>query len=72
MVEDPDSPSPKRVPKYKAPDFMQKEIELWMRGRNELMLMQRNGHDDSPIQPVASVRPIHQIRAVTEINRTIR
>jgi hypothetical protein len=72
MVEDPDSPVPKRVPKYKAPDFMRKEIELWMRGRNETMLMRRNGDNDDPIEPVASVRPIHGIRAVTEINRTIR
>ena len=72
MVEDPDSPFPKRVPKYKAPGFMQKEIELWMRGRNETMLMRRNGDNDSPIEPVASVRSIHSVRAVTEINRTIR
>ena len=34
-MNDPDSPFPHRIPKYKAPDFMRKEIELFLRARNE-------------------------------------
>ena len=45
-LNDADSPFPKRIPKYKAPDFMQKEIELFLRARNETVLMRRNGDDD--------------------------
>lgn len=75
MIEDPDSPAPKRVPKYKAPDFMQKQIELWMSARNATIISRRNGNDDGPIQPIqaiTAIRPIHSIRGVTDINRTIR
>jgi hypothetical protein len=72
MVEDPDSPFPKRVPKYKAPDFMQKEIELFLRARNETVLVRRNGDDDAPIGRVAPVNGTYAVRGVSEINRQIR
>ena len=71
-IPDPDSPFPKRVPKYKAPDFMRKEMELFLRARNETVLMRRNGDDDTPIARVAPLSAVRLIRPVTEINRTIR
>jgi hypothetical protein len=75
MIEDPDSPAPKRVPKYKAPGFMQKEIALWMSARNATIISRRNGEDDGPIAPIqatSTIRPIHSTRGVIDINRTIR
>ena len=72
MVEDPDSPLPKRVPKYKAPDFMQKEMELFLRARNATVLVRRNGDDDAPIGRVSPVNGTYAVRGVSEINRQIR
>ena len=60
-----DSSDPARVPKYKAPDFMRKEMALFMNARMETMLNRRNGDSDTPIQPIA---PLSAVRAV----RTIR
>jgi hypothetical protein len=71
-IQDPDSPFPKRIPKYKAPDFMQKEIELFLRARNETVLMRRNGNDDAPIARITPLSAVRATRPVTEINRTIR
>ena len=65
-------PVPARVPKYKASNFMQKEIELFLRARNETVLMRRNGDDDAPITRVMPLAGIRSIRPVREINRTIR
>ena len=65
-------PSPARVPKYKAPDFMRKEIELFLRARNETVLMRRHGDNDLPVPPVTPLQGIRSIRPVREINRTIR
>jgi hypothetical protein len=70
--DDPTDPAAPRIPKYKAPDFMRKEIELFLRARNETVLMRRNGDDDAPIRPIAPLQGIHAVRPVREINRTIR
>jgi hypothetical protein len=63
---------PPRVPKYKAPDFMRKEIELFLRARNETLLMRRYGDNDEPVPAVGALRSVNAIRSVTEINRTVR
>jgi hypothetical protein len=60
-----DPADPARVPKYKAPDFMRKEMALFMNARMETMLNRRNGDSDTPIAPIA---PLSAVRAV----RTIR
>jgi hypothetical protein len=65
-------PVPGRVPKYKAPDFMRKEIELFLRARNETVLMRRYGDDDAPVPAVMPVQAIRSIYPVRETNRTIR
>ena len=65
-------PDPGRRPKYKAPDFMRKEIEFFHRARNETILMRRYGDNDAPVPAVGALRSVNAIRAVTEINRTIR
>jgi hypothetical protein len=69
QVPDPAAP---RVPKYKAPDFMRKEIELFLRARNETVLLRRYGDDDEPVAPVGPLRSVNAINSVTEINRHIR
>jgi hypothetical protein len=69
-----DSPPPvqPRIPKYKAPDFMRKEIELFLRARNETVLMRGYGDNDAPVPPVTPLRGVRSIRPVREINPTIR
>ena len=42
-----------RVPKYRAPDFMRKEIALFHQARNEARFLRRYGDDDDPIPPIA-------------------
>jgi hypothetical protein len=71
-IEEPDSPFPKRIPKYKAPDFMQKEMELFLRARNGTALVRRNGDDDAPIARISPLTGIRRIGRVSEINHTIR
>jgi hypothetical protein len=65
-------PIPARVPKYKAPDFMRKEIELFLRARNETILMRRHGDDDSPVPAVRPISAVRATRQVREINPTVR
>jgi len=59
-----------RVPKYKAPDFMRKEMGLWLRGRYESALMRRYGDDDAPIAPISPIQAIQPARPVGRIGRT--
>lgn len=56
-----------RVPKYKAPDFMRKEMALFFQTRMETRLIRRNGDSDTPIlavSPVAAVRAPRPIRPI--------
>ena len=71
-MSDEADPVPARVPKYKAPDFMRKEIELFLRARNETVLIRRHGDDDSPVPRVMPLEGIRSIRSVGEINSTTR
>jgi hypothetical protein len=72
MSDEAADPAPARVPKYKAPDFMRKEIELFLRARNETVLMRRYGDNDLPVPPVTPLQGIRSIRRVREINPTVR
>ena len=72
MSDEAADPVPARVPKYKAPDFMRKEIELFLRARNETVLMRRYGDNDAPVPPVTPMSAVRAIRPVREINPTIR
>jgi hypothetical protein len=72
MSDEAADPVPARVPKYKAPDFMRKEIELFLRARNEAVLMRRYGDNDAPVPPVTPLQGVRSIRPVREINPTIR
>jgi hypothetical protein len=72
MSDEAPDPIAPRVPKYKAPDFMRKEIELFLRARNETTLMRRYGDNDEPVPAVAPLLGTNAIRSVTEINRNIR
>jgi hypothetical protein len=55
-----------RIPKYRASDFMAKEIALFHRAREQTRLMRRYGDNDAP---VAAVMPIAAIRSVLPIPR---
>jgi hypothetical protein len=59
-----------RVPKYKAPDFMRKEMGLWLRGRYESALMRRYGDDDAPVRAISPIQGIQPVRPVGRIGRT--
>jgi len=62
-----DEPSDAPVPKYRAPDFMRKEIALFHQARMETRLMRRYGDNDlpvPPVMPVAAVRAIRPIRGI--------
>jgi len=72
MNDDTDPDAPARVPKYKAPDFMRKEMALFLRARNETAIMRRNGDDDSPVRPISAISSVRAIRPVIEINHLIR
>jgi hypothetical protein len=61
-----DDESAPRVPKYRAADFMAKEIALFHRARFETRLMRRYGDDDLP---VPAVMPIAAVRAVWPVQR---
>ncbi len=54
------------VPKYRAPDFMRKQIGLFYNARYQMRMLRRYGDDDAPIQPIA---PIAGVRAVREVRR---
>jgi hypothetical protein len=72
MTDEATDPAAPRVPKYKAPDFMRKEIELFHRARYATTLLRRYGDNDEPVPAVAPLLGINAIRSVTEINRNIR
>ncbi len=57
-------PAP-RVPKYRAPDFMAKQIALWGRARALTYGARRYGDNDAPvpaITPVGSIRSVRPVR----------
>lgn len=62
----PDDENAPRVPKYRAADFMAKEIALFHQARYETRLMRRYGDNDGP---VPAVLPIAAVRAVWPIQR---
>jgi|GEM_PF-5751910 hypothetical protein len=72
MTDAAPDPAAPRIPKYKAPDFMRKEIELFHRARNATAQLRRYGDNDEPVPAVAPLLPTNAIRSVTEINRNIR
>ncbi len=72
MSDEAADPAPVRVPKYKAPDFMRKEIELFLRARNETILARRYGDNDAPVPRVTPLQGIRSVRSVGEINSTTR
>jgi hypothetical protein len=67
----PDAPAP-RVSKYRAPDFMQKQIALWHRARAEGMALRRYGDNDGPIPAVTPIGAIRSIRPVRELGNISR
>jgi hypothetical protein len=61
-----------RAPKYRAPDFMQKQIALWHRARSESLALRRYGDNDGPlpaITPIAAIRSIRPVRELGNISR---
>ncbi len=68
MSDDAADPVPDGVPKYKAPDFMRKEIVLFHRARNEAAFMRRYGDDDAPVPAVTPMQGVSSVRAVRRIN----
>jgi hypothetical protein len=62
----PDDESGPRIPKYRASDFMTKEIALFHKARFETRLLRRYGDDDLPIP---AVMPIAAVRAVWPVQR---
>jgi hypothetical protein len=55
-------PNPKAPrQKYRAPDFMRKEIALFYRARMLTRTLDRNGDNDRPIVPI---RPLRAVRAL--------
>jgi hypothetical protein len=71
MNDDSSDPAAPRIPNYKAPDFMRKEMELFLRARNEMVSLRRYGDDDAPIRPIPPLQGIRSVRPVREIDRTI-
>jgi hypothetical protein len=61
-----DGNTPARVPKYKAADFMAKEIALFHQARFETRLMRRYGDNDAG---VPAVMPIAAVRSVWPVQR---
>jgi hypothetical protein len=59
-------PSAPRVPKYRAPGFMQQQIALWHRARAESLAVRRYGDDDGPVPAVTPIGAIRSIRPVRE------
>jgi hypothetical protein len=70
MNDDPNGEGQPRVPKYKAPDFMRKEMGLWLRGRYESALMRRYGDVDAPISAIGPIQRIQPTRPAGRIGRT--
>ncbi len=70
MNDDPNGDKQPRVPKYKAPDFMRKEMGLWLRGRYESALMRRYGEDDAPISAIEPIQGIQPARPPGRPGRT--
>ncbi len=68
MNDDAGDPPPPRVPKYKAADFMRKEIELFHRARNATLMLRRYGDNDLPVRPVTPISGIRAIRPIRNIN----
>jgi hypothetical protein len=51
---------------------MRKEIELFLRARNETILARRYGDNDAPVPRVTPLQGIRSVRSVGEINSTTR
>ncbi len=52
-------------PKYRAPDFMAKQIALWHRARALTYAVRRYGDTDRPVPavtPIAAIRSVRPIR----------
>jgi hypothetical protein len=71
MPAAPDTPKA-RVPKYRAPGFMQQQIALWHRARSEGMALRRYGDNDGPIPAVTPIGAIRSIRPVRELGNISR
>ncbi len=52
------------APKYRASDFMRKEIALFHRARRDMRSMRRFGDDDAPVPAIAAAQAVHAIRRV--------
>jgi hypothetical protein len=63
-----DAADPARVPKYKAPDFMRREMALFMNARMETLLNRRNGDSDTPIAPIAPLAAVHVVRTIRPVS----
>jgi hypothetical protein len=61
-----------RVPKYRAPGFMQRQIALWHRARSEGMALRRYGDNDRPVPAVTPIGAIRAIRPVRELGNISR
>jgi hypothetical protein len=66
------TPAAPRVPKYRAPDFMQKQIALWHRARSESLALRRYGDNDGPVPSVTPIGAIRAIRPVRELGNISR
>ncbi len=61
-----------RAPKYRAPDFMQKQIALWHRARSESLAVRRYGDNDGPVPAITPIGAIRSIRPVRELGNISR
>jgi hypothetical protein len=67
-----DDDTPARIPKYRAPDFMRKEMGLFYQARFQTQMMRRYGDDDAPIRPIAAIAAVRAIRPIRPLGRIDR
>ncbi len=56
-----------RIPKYRAPDFMRKEIGLFYNARYQMRMLRRYGDDDAPVRPIAAISAVRAARPVRRL-----
>lgn len=61
-----------RIPKYRAPDFMAKEIALFHQAREQTRLLRRYGDDDAPVPAVMPVAAVRSIRPIPRVGSRLR
>ena len=61
---------PARVPKYKAPDFMRKQIALFHQARAATAMLRRYGDNDAPVRAVTPIQGVVAIRPIRRFDRS--